>query len=240
MPHSSKKTKKQEIKPSRNNSYVTIAVVAIIAIIAGAGGWYVYSSSHGVTTTTVPTTLCGNVLTTMTTESANVSNYVYAIINTSCGSMEVELFKNATPVTVNNFVSLVNSGFYDNLVWHRIVYGFVIQTGDPQTRNGGGNRVDWGNTGSNTTIPLEIVHSLHNYEGYLGMARGSSNNSGSSQFYINLNNTNAQNLDGKYTVFGKVISGMDVALAIGNVRVDSNDAPTPNIFVTNITIVPNS
>ncbi len=138
--------------------------------------------------------------------------------------MEAELFPSVAPKTVANFVSLANSGFYNDLVWHRIVAGFAIQTGDPTSRNGGGTPSSWGQTGSTTTVPLEansttVAEGYVNDQGYLGLARSQSLNSGSSQFYINLANNTS--LNGQYTVFGKLISGMNVALAIGNLPVYS-------------------
>ncbi len=139
---------------------------------------------------------------------------VYAKLNTSKGLIEVELYQSMTPITVTNFVNLAKSSFYSNLVWHRISPGFVIQVGDPTTANGGGSNSTWGQHGS-TTIQDEIVPSLHNYAGYLAMANTGAPNSGSSQFFINLVDNSA--LDGKYTVFGKVIVGMNVAQAISNV-----------------------
>jgi cyclophilin family peptidyl-prolyl cis-trans isomerase len=163
------------------------------------------------------------------------TNLIYARIDTSMGSMEVELFPNAAPQTVANFVNLSKSGFYDNLVWHRIVAGFVIQTGDPLTRNGGGNRSLWGTGGSSKTVPLETNSSLHNYVCYLGMARSSDPNSGTSQFYINLKNNTS--LDGSYTVFGRVISGMNVANDIAGVPVNSNDQPLNPVYMTSITVL---
>jgi dolichyl-diphosphooligosaccharide---protein glycosyltransferase len=147
-----------------------------------------------------------------------------AKIETSLGSIEVELFEKETPKTVNNFVELARSDFYVNLVFHRIVKGFVIQTGDPNTRNGLGDRSMWGTKGSDKTVPLEIVSTLRNNVGTLGMARSQDPNSGSSQFYINLANNNR--LDDGYTVFGKVTEGMQVANAIGKLPVDGKDAPT--------------
>ncbi len=160
---------------------------------------------------------------------------VYAKLNTSQGQVEVELYQSKTPKTVTNFVNLAKSGFYDNLVWHRIVKGFVIQTGDPNTRNIG-DRSTWGQGGSSQTVPLEIDSSLHNTVGYLGMARfGEDLNSGTSQFYINLAD-NSASLDGKYTVFGKVTGGMDIAYAIENVPVDSQSQPIDPVFLTSVTI----
>ena len=189
----------------------TYLLGALILVVIAAVGWY------------------------LSAQSVADARVVYAKINTSQGLIEVELFQSATPKTVTNFVNLARSGFYDNLVWHRIVSGFVIQTGDPNTRNGGGDRSLWGTGGSSQTVPLEIDSSLHNYVGYLGMARSQDPNSGSSQFYINLAD-NSASLDGKYTVFGKVISGMDVAFAIGNVPVNAQSQPISPVFVTSVTI----
>ena len=146
----------------------------------------------------------------------------YAVIVTTQGTMVVQLFADMAPKTVVNFIRLANSGFYDNLVWHRIVAGFAIQIGDPTTERRG-RRVTWGQTGSGQTVPLEadaktVAGGCVNGVGYLGMARTSDPNSGSSQFFINL----ADNafLNGQYTVFGKVIKGMSVADAIGKLPVD--------------------
>lgn len=133
--------------------------------------------------------------------------------------MDVQLFACAAPKTVANFVSLAKSGFYNNLVWHRIVKDFVIQTGDPTTRNGAGNETQWGSGGSGTTIPFES-NNLPNDEGYIAMANTAPRGNGAtSQFFIDLANNTS--LNGDYTVFGKVISGMNVALAIGNLPVTS-------------------
>lgn len=159
----------------------------------------------------------------------------YAVITTSAGEIVAELFPASAPKTVANFVKLANAGFFDGLVWHRIVKGFVIQTGDPGTKNGGGNRRVWGTGGSEETVPLE-VGSLRNDTGTLGMARSQDPNSGSSQFYINL----ADNafLNGQYAVFGKVIFGLEVAEAIGSLRVDPSEQPLDleQALVRNITI----
>ncbi len=146
-----------------------------------------------------------------------------AKIDTNAGAIEVELFQEFTPITVNNFATLAKSGFYNNLVWHRIVKGFVIQTGDPNSRNGQGNRNTWGTGGSERRIPLEINPKLHHEAGTLGVARSSDPNSGSSQFFINLKEN--FNLDRNYTVFGKVSSGMDAVNQIARAPVEANDQP---------------
>ena len=221
MPHSSKKYRKQPAQSSGlKNSTVYAIVAVIIIVVAAAGGWYAYNSYIQTTSSVVTTTTSGAL--------------IYAKLYTSMGVIEVELFALQTPKTVANFVSHANSGYYDNLVWHRIVKGFVIQTGDSNTRNGGGNRSTWGQGGSGN-LSLEIVPSLHNDYGYLGVATSSLPNSGGQQFYVNLANNTS--LDGRYTVFGKVINGMSNALAIGNVPVNANDQPLNLVYLTNVTIL---
>ncbi len=224
MPHTSGRKKVRD--PASRRKRVRRAVaIAVIVVILGTG-FYFYLSRQP---SPAPAT------TTLSTIASGAPGLTYARINTSLGAIEVELFQSATPKTVANFVNLAKAGFYNNLVWHRIVKGFVIQTGDPNTRDGGGDRSLWGTGGSSQTVPLEINSTLHNYAGYLGMARSQDLNSGSSQFYINLANNTS--LDGKYTVFGKVISGMDVAVAIGNVPVNSSDQPVNLVFVTGVSVI---
>ena len=170
--------------------YLVIAIILIAIVI---GGVYSYISSLPPDT-------------------------IYATFNTSLGTFKVALFRSQTPITVNNFVNLAKSGFYTNLYWWRVAPGFVIQTGDANAKNGGASNSTWGQYQS-TTIPDEIVSSLHNYAGYMAMANTGAPNSGSTQFFINLVDANSGQLDGKYTVFGNVISGMTVVDTIGNAPV---------------------
>ncbi len=225
MPHTfgGKKVRDPVARRRLVRRIVAVAIAAMIVV----GGSYLYistqsSATQGSTSCTTGTLVLG------------APKGTYAKINTSLGCIEVQLYPSTAPKTVANFVNLSQTGFYNNLVWHRIVAGFVIQTGDPNTRNGGGNRSLWGTGGSGKTVPLEINNTLRNDIGYLGMARSTDPNSGSSQFYINLANNTS--LNGQYTVFGKVISGMDVAIAIGKVAVSSTDQPINPVFVTSITI----
>jgi cyclophilin family peptidyl-prolyl cis-trans isomerase len=179
---------------------------------------------------------------------------LYAKVGTSLGYFYVELYPSCAPQTVANFVKLSDGGFYTNLAWHRVVNNaatpeFVIQTGDPNTRGWvNSTRSTWGKGGSNQTVPLEFCGTLHNYAGYLGMARGSDPNSGSSQWYVNLSNGSANlNLDPSYTVFGKVISGMKVVCSIGKVavyglsatqdNVSISDQPISPVFLSNVTMI---
>ena len=125
------------------------------------------------------------------------------VLETSEGNIELELYPTVAPKHVENFLGLVRRGFYDSLIFHRVIDGFMIQTGDPD-----GN----GSGGADKTVPAEFNDSLH-HAGTLGMARNSDPNSASSQFYICLAPT--PHLDHKYTVFGKTIAGFDVVQKIG-------------------------
>ncbi len=137
-----------------------------------------------------------------------------AIIETSMGTITAELFADKVPTTAANFVKLANQGFYSDMIFHRIIKGFVIQTGDP-TGTGTG--------GSNERIRLEVRPELKHVEGALGMARSSDPNSASSQFYIC--DSAVHGLDGNYAVFGKVLNGMDVVHRIASVPTGRGDKP---------------
>ena len=144
-----------------------------------------------------------------------------AYITTSFGTIIATLADLDAPITVGNIVKLADERFYDNMRFHRIVDDFVIQTGDPNSRDN--NPYNDGTGGSSETIPLEISENLTHEDGALGMARSSDPNSASSQFYIC---DGAQHsLDGNYAVFGFVTSGIDVVRAIAAVPVNGNKRP---------------
>ncbi|MGA2663909.1 MAG: peptidylprolyl isomerase [Nitrososphaerales archaeon] len=144
-----------------------------------------------------------------------------AVFDTSQGAIVIELLPQAAPQTTSNFEKLVNWGFYDGLVWHRIVPGFVIQTGDPNSRGAvSSTRSTWGLGSAPNPVPLETDPNYRNDAGYVGLAHPSTSTSGSCQFYINLSNNGS--LDGGYTVFGKVVRGMSVVEAIAALAVYSD------------------
>jgi cyclophilin family peptidyl-prolyl cis-trans isomerase len=149
-----------------------------------------------------------------------------AIVETSMGTFKIELFADKAPHTVQNFIELVNRGFYKNMIFHRVVAGFVIQTGDP-TGTGRG--------GSERSIKLEIHPDLkHDRAGIVGMARSQDPDSATSQFYITLGP--APHLDGKYAIFGKVIEGLEVVMAIGQVEVGPGDRPVVPVELKSISM----
>ena len=143
------------------------------------------------------------------------------IITTRFGDIEVELYSDSAPKTVENFKDLTKKGFYDGLIFHRIVPGFVIQGGDPYTRDTT-NRRRWGTGGPGWNIKAEFNKNRHT-RGVLSMARSQDPDSAGSQFFIVLKDSNF--LDGQYTIFGKVKSGMDAVDKIATLKTDDADAP---------------
>lgn len=157
------------------------------------------------------------------TDSATV-----AVIKTNMGTIEIELFAKETPKTVENFVGLANKGYYNGVIFHRVIDGFMIQGGDP-TGTGRGGESFWGGKFAD-----EFVDSLkHSTEGILSMANAGPNTNGS-QFFITLVPTPW--LDKRHSVFGKVINGMDVVKAIGKVAKGPQDRPLKDVVMETISI----
>jgi cyclophilin family peptidyl-prolyl cis-trans isomerase len=143
------------------------------------------------------------------------------IIATKLGDIKVEFYPEQAPNTVENFRKLANRAFYDGLIFHRIVPNFVIQGGDPNTRDMN-NRSRWGTGGPGWNIKAEFNKNKH-IRGTLSMARSQDPDSAGSQFFIVLKDSNF--LDGQYTVFGRVISGMEIVDKIASLKTDSADVP---------------
>ncbi|RKY99470.1 MAG: hypothetical protein DRQ13_02220, partial [Ignavibacteriae bacterium] len=150
---------------------------------------------------------------------------------TYIGDIKVELFRIITPLHVHNFDSLVSIQFYDTTAFHRVVPGFVIQGGDPNSRHGDPSTWGFGDP-TQTTVPAEFTN-INHARGILGAARGSDINSATSQFFINV--ANNSNLNGQYTAYGRVYEGMDVVDDIVNSpTVPGTERPVQKIemFVT--------
>lgn len=141
------------------------------------------------------------------------------LLDTSLGQIEVELFEDTMPVTAGNFRKLVEQGFYNGVIFHRIIPGFVVQGGDP-TGTGMG--------GPGYSIKDEFTKNNRNARGTLSMANAGPN-TGGSQFFINLVDNNF--LDDKHPVFGKVVKGLDVVDSMAKVKTDRNDKPKDKVFI---------
>ncbi len=184
----------------KRNTIVAFVVFAIIIIIASA--YFIFGQNKA-------------------SEDKNLT----AIIETNMGTMEFELFVDKAPITAKNFADLAQKGFYDGIIFHRIISGFMIQGGDP-TGTGMG--------GPGYTINDEFHPDLkHDSIGILSMAKAGPN-TGGSQFFITL--APQPYLDNQYAVFGKLTNGEDVLDKIGAIETDANDKPINEVKMIRVTI----
>lgn len=144
--------------------------------------------------------------------------------------MKAELYPEVAPNTVNNFISLVKKGFYDGLIFHRVIKGFMIQGGDPQGTGMGGPGYSIKGEFSNNGFTNDLKHT----PGVLSMARAMDPDSAGSQFFI-MHET-SPHLDGSYAAFGKVVNGLDVINTIADVRTDWNDRPMEDQMIKSVTV----
>ena len=147
-----------------------------------------------------------------------------AVVETSFGNIEFELLEGVAPGHVQNFKDLANSDFYNGTIFHRVIPGFMVQGGDPNTKSD--DRSTHGTGGPGHTIKAEFNDETHT-RGIISMARSQDPDSAGSQFFVVVKDSDF--LDGQYTAFGKVTSGMDVADKIVNSPRDSNDNPNERI-----------
>jgi cyclophilin family peptidyl-prolyl cis-trans isomerase len=155
-----------------------------------------------------------------------------ATLHTNRGDIEIEFRENGTPNTVKNFITLAESGFYDGVKFHRVKKDFMIQGGDPLTKDDS-IKESWGRGGPGYKFDDEIDANNKNIIGTISMANSGPNTNGS-QFFINVADNNF--LDPKHTVFGKVISGMDVVTKIENEETDPSDRPINPVIIEKITV----
>ncbi|AQM59700.2 peptidylprolyl isomerase [Clostridium baratii] len=146
------------------------------------------------------------------------------------GTMKGVLYPNKAPNTVNNFIALANSGFYDNLTFHRVIKDFMIQGGDPEGTGIGGPGYSIKGEFSSNGFDNDLKHT----EGVLSMARARDKDSGGSQFFIMTKDS--PHLDGDYAAFGKITEGLDVLHKIEDVKTDSNDKPLNEVKIESIKV----
>lgn len=151
-------------------------------------------------------------------------------MKTSQGSMKIELYPEIAPNTVRNFIALAQNGFYDGLIFHRVIPGFMIQGGDPQGIGVGGPGYSIKGEFSINGVPNNLRHT----RGVLSMARAGHPDSAGSQFFIMVED--APHLDGQYAAFGKVIEGLEAADKIVSARRDRNDKPLEDQVMESVTV----
>jgi peptidyl-prolyl cis-trans isomerase B (cyclophilin B) len=162
-----------------------------------------------------------------------------AVVKTNEGEMVVQFWTDAAPNTIENFKKLARQGFYDGTIFHRIVKGFMIQGGDPNSKDAAKEGA-YGQGGPGYEIKAEFNNHSHD-RGVISMARGPDPDSAGSQFFICL--APVRRLDGQYTTFGKLIKGDDVLDKIGNTPVEGNtqgetSKPTKRVVIESVKIVP--
>lgn len=167
-----------------------------------------------------------------------VKKYSKAIIKTSAGDIEIEFFSQDAPQTVGNFLKLSSDGFYNQTSFHRIIKGFMIQGGDPLSKEADWTKVQVGTGGPGYTVPAEIK--LKNTRGTIATARqgdqvNPKRESSGSQFFINTVDNGF--LDGQYTVFGKVTKGMEVVDKIENSKTIPGDQPIERTVINSVELL---
>jgi peptidyl-prolyl cis-trans isomerase B (cyclophilin B) len=162
------------------------------------------------------------------------NNAEVAVITTTQGPMVVEFWTDVAPKTVENFKTLAKKGFYDGTCFHRVIKGFMIQAGDPLTKDLG-QEASWGTGGPGYQIKAEF-NDRHHDRGVISMARSNNPDSAGSQFFIC--HGNPRFLDRQYTAFGKLVKGDDVLEKIGTTPTHSPDRPNERVGIESIKIVP--
>lgn len=162
------------------------------------------------------------------------STYDKAVIKTNFGDIKVKLYSEGSPLTVNNFMNLAKKGFYDGTKFHRVIKDFMIQGGDPNSKDD-----DWSNDGmGGPGYQFQDEFNTHKLvRGSLAMANSGANTNGS-QFFIVTANTTPW-LDGKHTNFGEVIEGMEIIDKIENVKTNSQDHPLEDVAVEKVELIGN-
>lgn len=193
-------------------------IIALIVVIILAGGIYMNNANNSEESNNKASENTEN------TDNTN-SKSVTVVLETNMGEITIQLADDM-PITTGNFINLIESGTYDDTIFHRVIDGFMVQGGDP-TGTGMGDP-------SIPSIQDEFTSSNANNIGTISMAnRGP--NTGSSQFFINLVNNNY--LDSMHPVFGEVVDGMDVVDAIGKVSTGANDKPVEDVVIEKARII---
>lgn len=214
-----------------------LAIVIGLVFVGGLAYWFAQSSLSGKTTNDFYDGNGAVALEAATTKDAATTESttipaMHATIYTNKGAIELELFGSIVPNTVANFTKLAQEGFYNGTKFHRVIKDFMIQGGDPLTKDDA-QAARWGTGGPGYTFADEITAQNKNVMGTISMANAGPNTNGS-QFFINTKDNSF--LDPKHTVFGKVTSGLDVVLAISEVETGPQDRPVEPIVVEKIEV----
>jgi peptidylprolyl isomerase len=227
-----------------NIKHIAITLTLSLLILAGIGYW-VDSKNEPIDTSLstledLEAPLSPEALQANNPEITNTMNRT-AVFTTNKGVIKLELFEDKMPITTGNFVKLAQEGYYNGTKFHRVIDGFMIQGGDPNTKTD--NAMAYGTGGPGYTIQDEFIADplLTNVRGTIAMANTGQPNSGGSQFFINtVDNTgldfDKEPLSSRHPVFGRVIDGMDIVDAISSVPVGARDLPVEPVVIETLTI----
>lgn len=239
---------------TQSNIIMVGAVIAVCGVLIGGLAWWLGPEREVAEATKVNAINANNTITGDGTNAGPLTaeqlaayqvimtneNNPVATFNTNLGVFTLELFEDTMPVTAGNFIKLAEEGFYSGMKFHRVIDGFMIQGGDPNTKTD--EFLTYGTGGPGYSIPDEHIAGeyLSNVRGTISMAN-SGPNSGGSQFFINVaNNTNLDfdkvPLSSKHPVFGRVVSGMEVVDGITAVKTNDRDLPLEHVIIESVTI----
>ena len=173
----------------------------------------------------------GTIIKNLDEKTEVTKNMTIATLHTNMGDIEIEFFDTLTPNTVAKFIKLAKDGFYNGVKFHRVIKGFMVQSGDPLTKDDS-KMARWGTGGPGYQFADEVGPNNRNDVGTISMANAGPNTNGS-QFFINVAANNF--LDHKHTVFGRVTSGMEVVKKIENVQTGEGDRPVEAVVINSIT-----
>tara|TARA_B100000287_G_scaffold111483_1_gene103885 strand:+ start:408 stop:1049 length:642 start_codon:yes stop_codon:yes gene_type:complete len=182
------------------------------------------------TTTTIGEEMSDKIYDNQPEMNINTNSSYTAVIKTNLGDMTVEFFTDDAPITVNNFISLSKDGYYDNVIFHRVISGFMIQGGDPSGTGHG----DYGKY-PGYKFDDELNNQRPYEKGILAMANAGPNTNGSQFFIMHVDYP----LPYSYTIFGQVVDGFDVIDKIASVETDSADKPTTDVVISTVEITEN-
>ena len=182
------------------------------------------------TTTTIGEEMLDKIYDKQPEMNINTNSRYTAVIKTNLGDMTVEFFTDDAPITVNNFISLSKDGYYDNVIFHRVISGFMIQGGDPSGTGHG----DYGKY-PGYKFDDELNNQRPYEKGILAMANAGPNTNGSQFFIMHVDYP----LPYSYTIFGQVIDGFDVIDKIASVETDSADKPTTDVVISTVEVIEN-
>lgn len=217
---------------TKNTILLIIAVIVIVGTVWIGGKSATPTPVPTATTTATTTESKPEAKKEARAETNSTKPMTTVVMTTNKGAITLELFGDKKPKTVENFVKLAKEGFYNGTRFHRVIKGFMIQGGDPLSKDVA-NQNRWGTGGPGYSFADELSTENKNVIGTIAMANSGPNTNGS-QFFINTANNNF--LDTKHTAFGRVTAGMDVVTAIENTKTGQNDRPVEDMIVEKIDV----